>query len=100
MPGHRIRRSATRAMALVALGAIALAASIGSAQANAAAARPPGPCCRVRRPLLPTLGQGRWITLHYVERTVRTTRTQPNGFVAYRLQGCSRVLVHNVICQF
>jgi hypothetical protein len=52
------------------------------------------------RILLPTLGQARGITVRAADRTVRTTRTQPNGFVAYRADRCKRSGIYDVICAF
>ena len=48
--------------------------------------------------LLPTLGQARGITVRAADLTVRHTRNQPNGYVAYRANLCKRSGLHDVIC--
>ena len=50
------------------------------------------------RILLPTLGQARGITVRAADLTVRNTRNQPNGFVAYRVGLCNRSGLHDVMC--
>ena|SRR5687767_10149632 len=52
------------------------------------------------RILLPTLGQARGITVRAADVTVRNTRNQPNGFVAYRVDRCRRSGLYDVICSF
>jgi len=50
------------------------------------------------RILLPTLGQARGITVRAADMTVRSTRTQANGYVAYRVERCRRSGLHDVFC--
>ena len=64
-----------RPLPIATLAAIVL--GLGAAQADG-------------RILLPTLGQARGITVRAADVNVRTTRTQPNGFVAYRVGLCKR----------
>jgi hypothetical protein len=72
-----------RPLPIATLAAIVL--GLGAAQADG-------------RILLPTLGQARGITVRAADVNVRTTRTQPNGFVAYRVGLCKRSGLHDVMC--
>jgi hypothetical protein len=72
-----------RPLRIATLAAIVL--GLGAAQADA-------------RILLPTVGQAHGITVRAADLTVRNTRTQPNGFVAYQVGLCKRSGLHDVMC--